>query len=335
MKVTLIRPPVYSIGLMGAQVVPVLGIAYIAAVVREAGHDVDVVDMCGEAIDRTEMVRGQYVQYGMPFTELDQRLSSADVVCFTCMFSQDWPFHRELIRYVRKFLPNAFFVAGGEHVSALPEFCLKDCPSLDACVTGEGEAAMLKLLEVLQAKQSLSTVPGLVYQSESRNEFIHNKAIGRIRSIDDLPLPAWDLMPIENYLSRGLTYHIQRGRTMPMVATRGCPYKCTFCSNPNMWGNAWTPRNPKLVADEMEFYIKEYNAQNFVFSDLTAVVGKRYIVQLCEEIIQRGMNITWQLPTLRTEAVDRNVLELMYQAGCRDLDFAIESGSKKVLAAVK
>jgi radical SAM superfamily enzyme YgiQ (UPF0313 family) len=88
------------------------------------------------------------------------------------------------------------------------------------------------------------------------------------------------------------------------------------------------------VVDEMQAYIKEYDVKNFVFSDLTAVVSKNSITRLCQEIIDRGLNITFQLPTLRAESLDAPLLGLMYKAGCRDLDFAIESGSQKVLDSV-
>ena len=77
----------------------------------------------------------------------------------------------------------------------------------------------------------------------------------RIRDVDSIPAPAWDLMPMENYLSRGLNYHIQRGRTIPILATRGCPYRCSFCSNPAMWCNFWGPRDPAKVVGEIEDYI--------------------------------------------------------------------------------
>jgi len=102
-----------------------------------------------------------------------------------------------------------------------------------------------------------------------------------------------------------------------------------------MWGCPWVPRNARDIVDEMEHYIKEYRADNFVFSDLTAVIKKENIIGLCEEIIQRKIRVTWQLPTLRTEAVDRSVLERMREAGCRDLDFAMESGSRGVLESVR
>ena len=133
----------------------------------------------------------------------------------------------------------------------------------------------------------------------------------RTRDVDSIPAPAWDLMPMENYLSRGLNYHIQRGRTIPMLATRGCPYRCTFCSNPAMWGNFWGPRDPAKVVDEIEDYINRYQASNFIFSDLTAVIKKSAIIGFCEEIKKRNLDITWQLPTTRTESLDKDTLRLM------------------------
>jgi len=319
---------------MGAQLVPYLGISYIGACARDAGFAVDIIDMCGEDVGQTQIVKDKYVVYGMRFSSLNKRIKPSEVIGFTCMFSQDWIFHRELIQYVRQLYPEGILVAGGEHISALPEYCLEDCPELDICVIGEGEEVFVKLLDVIKNKEDLSHVPSLVYRTSEGNSFSKTSRSGRIRDIDKIPLPAWDLIPMENYLSRELSYHISRGRTLPMIATRGCPYKCTFCSNSNMWGVPWIARKPRLVVDEMEYYINRYKAVNFVFSDLTAVVNRAGIVDLCNEIISRRIRVTWQLPTLRTEAVDYDILRLMYEAGCRDLDVAIESGSKNVLDSV-
>ncbi len=330
----MIRPPAYSTGLMGVQLVPFLGITYIAAAARGAGHNVDIIDMCGEDITHTEILRDKFVAYGMPFSALDKRLKQARVIGFTCTFSQDWAFHRELIRYVHNLFPESLFVAGGEHITALPEYCLEDCPELDACVVGEGEDVFVQMLEAVEKEGRPSGIQGLVYRNAKTGLYSRTPRASRIKDIDRIPPPAWELTPLENYLCRELNYHIRRGRTIPLLATRGCPYRCTFCSNSNMWGSPWIARDPRLVADEMQGYIERYQAKNFVFSDLTAVVNKESIIRLCNEIIQRNMNITWQLPTLRTEAVDRSVLELMYRAGCRELDFAVESGSKDVLKSV-
>lgn len=328
MNITLIRPPAYSTGFMGVQRVPYLGIAYVAAATRQAGHTVDIVDMCGEDIDHTEIVHGKYIAYGMPFSALKERIKPSEVIGFSCSFSQDWVFHRELIQYVHRLFPKSIVVAGGEHISALPEYCLADCQELDICVVGEGEEVFPRLLEVLEKDGSLQELPSII------SRVFYTAKPTRIGDIDKIPLPAWDLTPMENYLSRGLNYHARRGRTIPMLGSRGCPFSCTFCSNSNMWSAPWIARKPALIVDEMLKHFIYYGADNFVFSDLTAVVDTKAIRELCHEILKHHLNITWQLPTLRTEKLDRDILRLMYQAGCRELDFAIESGSRRVLESV-
>ncbi len=333
MKITFIRPPAYSVGLMGAQLVPFLGVAYLAATVRRSGYIVDIVDMCGEDISRTQIVRGQYVQYGMAFEDLVGRIKYSDILLVTAMFSQDWVFHRELIQFLRKNYQRSIIVAGGEHVTALPEYCLNDCPELDVVVLGEGEHILPELLTALAQGISLAKVSGIAYRDQDHKLVLTSRAV-RIGDIDALPRPAWDLVPLENYLSRGLTYHVMRGRTMPMLLSRGCPYQCTFCSSKNMWGQMWIARNPKDVVDEIESYMRQYAANNFVFSDLTAVVAEDKIIAFCQEIIDRKLNITWQSPSLRTEVLNEKILRLMYDSGCRELDFAIESASEKVLQEV-
>ena len=293
MKITFIKPPAYGVGLMGVQRVPHLGIAYIAAAARDEGHEVDVIHMCGEDIDRVELLRGEYLAYGMPVSALDTRLKLSRVIGFTIMFSQDWVFIREIIEHVRTLAPDAILVAGGEHVTAVPDYCLRDCPALDVCVVGEGESeeAFVALLDATLRGDDLSTVGSLVYRAPD-GSVKHTARRDRIKGLDEIPLPAWHLIPVENYLSRGLNVHLQRGRTMPRPATSGCPNKCTFCSNPNMWGPNWLPRDPKLVVDEMELNIKRYGAPNFIFSDLTAVIKKGVVVHFCREIIRRKLDVT-------------------------------------------
>src|SRR5262249_6972104 len=154
----------------------------------------------------------------------------------------------------------------------------------------------------------------------------------RIRNVDDLPLPAWDGFPMEEYLSTRNGNGVYRGRAMGILATRGCPYKCTFCSNPSMYGNLWMPRSPAKVLDEIELYIKKYNAQNIDFYDLTFVLRKSWILEFCREIERRGLVFTWQLPTgTRSEVIDREVSEALYRTGCRNITYAPESGSPETL----
>ncbi|MEZ4489168.1 MAG: radical SAM protein [Cyanobacteriota/Melainabacteria group bacterium] len=129
---------------------------------------------------------------------------------------------------------------------------------------------------------------------------------------------------------------VNLGRSMPILASRGCPYQCTFCSNPVMWGRLWSPRPPADVIAEMEDYIERYQATNFDFYDLTAIVRKDWIVEFTNLVIEKNLNITWQLPSgTRSEAIDSEVTALLYKSGCRYINYAPESGSEAVLQRIK
>ena len=119
------------------------------------------------------------------------------------------------------------------------------------------------------------------------------------------------------------------GRTMPILGTRGCPYQCTFCSNPMMWTTRYTMRNPVKVVDEMEWLVKQFKINSVDFMDLTAIVKKNWILDFCRELSIRKLNVTWNLPTgTRSEALDDETLKAIFEAGCTFLSYAPESGSE-------
>ena len=177
-------------------------------------------------------------------------------------------------------------VCGGEHTSSCPEFCLEDCPEIDICVVGEGEETSVELLRAVEQKKSFSEVSGIVYRSENGIKKNPNRA--RISKLDDIKWPAWEMFPLENYLSNGLGYGIKPGRSMPILISRGCPYQCTFCSSPQMWTTKWQARDVECVLNEMQHYINKYKATNFDLYDLTASVRKDWIVNFSQKVIKKN-----------------------------------------------
>jgi radical SAM superfamily enzyme YgiQ (UPF0313 family) len=126
------------------------------------------------------------------------------------------------------------------------------------------------------------------------------------------------------------------GRSMPILASRGCPYKCTFCSNPVMWGTLWRARKPENVLAEMLHYMKTYRVTNFDFFDLTAIVQKEWTLRMSRLISESGLDITWQLPSgTRSEALDEQVVKLLHKSGCRHIIYAPEHGSTHMLELIK
>lgn len=337
MKLTLIRPPILTPVLAFITIkTPPIGAAYIASSARASGHDVSLIDGLGNDIENKYNWDKDTLVMGMNLEDIYKKIpKDSEAIGFNLNFSFEWPLYRKIINDVAKKFPNAFLFAGGEHAHAVPEQILRNT-NIQLCVHGEGEETVIEILNSIKLiNEKRATINGISY-IDYKGQFIKNPPRLRIKNLDDIPRPAWDLVPMEEYLSRNYGHGIERGRPMPILASRGCPYQCTFCSNPGMWTTRWSIRSVDDVIDEIKDGIKRFKAQNFDFYDLTAVVKKDWIVNFCNRLINENLNITWQLPSgTRSEAIDAEVASLMYKSGCTNLSYAPESGSERVLTLIK
>ena len=315
---------------------PPLGLAYVAAAVREAGFAYRVIDATGAALDAVSPYpeRDDFMMQGLTVGETVRRIpADADVIGVSCMFSTLWPLTHRVATAIREKFPQALLVLGGEHGTAVPEHVLATSV-FDVVVLGEGEETFVELLRARTEGRPLGQVKGIAYREAGR--VVTTGLSPRRRDVDGIPTPDWDSFPIGEYIDRHQTNGINLGRSMPILGTRGCPFQCTFCSNPAMWTQRWIARDPGRLADEMELYVRKYAVTNFDFQDLTAIVKRQWIVDFCRELIGRGLSITWQMPSgTRAEVFDEEVADLLYRSGCRALAFAPESGSPDILKAVK
>ncbi|HUO04899.1 MAG TPA: radical SAM protein [Candidatus Binataceae bacterium] len=336
-KVTLVRPPaLVPKGSLQGPITPPLGVAYLAASLRAAGHVPVVIDATGEApFNQVLCFDDRLIAAGLPVDEIVARIpEDTDIVGISCMFSQDWPYAKRIVEAIRSRLPRVLIIAGGEHITALASYILESCPEIDLCALGEGEETIVEIAACVDKGGDLGNLHGLALRRSGKP--VQTPARARVRNIDAIPPPAWDLVPMNNYLDNGMGYGIDLGRSMPMLATRGCPYQCTFCSNPVMWTTRWVARDPGLVLDEFQDYAARYQATNIDFYDLTAILKKDWIVKFCSMIEQRGMKFTWQTPSgTRSEALDAEVCRALYRSGCRYISYAPESGSPSVLKRIK
>lgn len=339
--VLLLKPPMQAArGNHVTLACPPLGLAYLAATLRAQGVDVRVLDAVGEAPEQYEPLPDApgLLRCGLTDDELLARVPrDIAVLGVTCMFSEEWPLMRGVLRKLRERLPGALILAGGEHITAVPEFSMHDAGPgvIDACVLGEGEETLSTVVSHVGRGSDWRGEPGLCVWDEQGHAH-RTGSRGRIRTIDALPEPAWDLIPMESYLRLGRGFGVRRGRSIPVLATRGCPFQCTFCSSPQMWTTRWSARDPDLLLAEMERAMDRYDVRNFDFYDLTAVVRKDWIVTFARKLAARRWNITWQIPAgTRSEALDEEVVNLLAASGCRNVAYAPESGSPAVLARVK
>lgn len=337
--VGLLRPPIVvnpnNLGFLAP--VPPLGIAYLAAAVRACGHEVQVVDAAGEALDRYiefPTAAGPMGRIGLDPVDAVARLrDDTDVIGINLMFLHEWHQALELARAARRRFPRAMIVAGGETSTACRDELLAAAPEIDHLVLGEGEQTFTEMLHRRATGRSLSDIDGLVSRTtESGRDVAAPGLPVRLRGLEQLPRPAWDLIPLESYWAHN-PHGVNRGRSMPMLATRGCPYKCTFCSSPQMWTTRYVVRDPDDLADEMAEYVERFGIANVNFHDLTAITKRQWTLDLCDALERRGVDVSWQLPVgTRSEALDGEVLGRLFAAGCRNLTYAPESGSPRLLA---
>lgn len=339
LRVSLINLPTitapHSFSYYGA--VPPLGLAYVAASVRAAGHDLTVIDATGEALDarvRRPSAAGVLELQGLTVQQIVRRVPrDTEVVGVSHMFLHQWPLLRELADALREALPACRLVAGGENATAFWETILADCPAIDVCVMGEGERTFTALLAAMAGGEPLEGVPGLALRVGGRG--VKTAAAARIELIDELPDPAWDLFPVAAYLDRGHSGGVSRGRSMPLLTSRGCPYRCSFCSSPEMWTTRYVRRDPERIADEIERYVARYGIDNVDLNDLTAMLTKEWIIAFAQTLVRRGVRVTIQLPSgTRSEAVDSEAAQWLVRAGVRNFCYAPESGAPSTLERI-
>jgi anaerobic magnesium-protoporphyrin IX monomethyl ester cyclase len=346
MKVCLIRPStLVDINGFLVESTPPIGLAYIAGALRNVGHKVSVIDAFGEAPRNYDMldcklniskkiVDNSLHTNGLGFQDILDRIPAhVDVIGISCMFSNNWLSDRNLIKIIKENFPSKIIFAGGESITAKPELWMSQSP-IDYCILGEGEEIVVELTNALEANLPVGKVNGIAYREGQKIYKTPPKS--RIRELDEIPLPAWDLFPIENYIKYDLQFTGSSKMTLPIVATRGCPYSCTFCSNPVMWGKRYYMRDPRCVVDEIEGLIKTYNVSEIDFYDLTAIIKKDWIISFAKELMGRSLDVKWNLPSgTRSEAIDEEVAHYLRISGCRSINYAPESGSPRMLKLIK
>ena len=341
-NVSLIRPPcvvlVNSLSVVGPM--PPVGLAYIAASLRAHGHDVHLVDAAGEALDQLveiESASGTLRRIGKsPEAIVAQLAPETDLIGISNMFLHEWPTVRRIAELARERFPDATVIVGGDNATAFWPWMFEQTSAIDAVVKGEGEATAVELAACIAEGRPYDRLAGLAVRRPSDNSSaaVDNGLPARLRRLGEIPRPAWDLFPMDEYFASRNWLGVDRGRSMPMLATRGCPYKCTFCSSPQMWTTRYVVREPADIVDEIAYYVDRYGIVDFVFVDLTAMTKRQWTLDFCDALDERNLDITWQIPVgTRSEGIDEHVLKRLWETGCRNITYAPESGSERLLEA--
>jgi anaerobic magnesium-protoporphyrin IX monomethyl ester cyclase len=288
---------------------PPLGVSYLAASLQQAGHAVHLIDCTfldrKQALERARAVQAEVV----------------GIYCMVTMLEDCFHFAKEL-RTSCKLL-----VAGGPLPTCDPEAFLD---YFDLVVRGEGEQTMVELLRAYETQTGLAEVAGIVYRTEAAwpasGGLVYTPERKFQKNLDRLPFPARALLPNESYLRYGKKKYGYAITTV--MSTRGCPFRCEFCSNV-VFGGSYRERSPQNVVDEVEAALA-LGYERISFADDVFTLRNERVVRVCREIRRRGLKFGWECLG-RVDALDEATALEMKAAGCTRIFFGIESGNEKML----
>jgi radical SAM superfamily enzyme YgiQ (UPF0313 family) len=338
-NICLIRPPKVSPEgfFTSGGALPPIGLAYLAASLEKADFNVRAIDGVGEnitnfyTISELDNTRIQGMFLDEIVSEIPQDLLFIGI---SCMFSCEWFVYELLINKIKAQFPNVPIIVGGEHATAESMNILKICKSVDICALGEGELTIVELANYFRDKKNLSEINGIVYRFEDK--IIKTKSRDRIKDINTIAAPLWEKIPVRNYLEMGYGMATTNRKSMPIIASRGCPYRCTFCTSPQMWGTDLNLRRPVLIVAEIKEYIVKYKIEHIDFLDIVGMMNKEWVVELLTLMIREKLEVTWLLGSgTRSEILDSNILKLFKESNVLRIFYSPESGSKETLKRIK
>lgn len=233
--------------------------------------------------------------------------------------------------YKKNFLSTIFCI--GQYPTLLPKNFLYDGSPIDACIIGEAEYVLIDL--IIKNKRFEKT-RGIAFFDKNKKEIIKTKTRELIQNLDYLPFPKHEWFATCNY---EIYYPIDFNKKVKwgfILSSRGCPYKCIFCSSIYRvsQGKKFRERSAFNVANEIEYLIDNFKVNAIYFIDDIFTLSKKRIIEICDEIIKRKINIKWAAQA-RVDHIDKELLIKMRKAGCNTLCFGIESGSDRILKILK
>ena len=289
-----------------------LGIAYIAAVLRDFGHRVTCIDS------------GCYNEESI-LNKIEKNDTEIVGISFlTAYFLKA----KKLGKHIKKSYPNIPIVVGGPHPSILPLEMIKE-DWVDFVVIGEGEKTMLDLIEGLEKNGNLHQVDGLVFKQNGH--VIKNKPRKPIENLDNIPFPARDLLDIENYLYCAPEFPLP-APSLHIATGRGCPFRCIFCKpcEDILFGKKHRKRSIDNIIEEIKHLVEKYNIRGLNIAD--DMIEKRYLEELCDRIMKENLHKKLSIRVQnRADLLDETLVKKLKKSGCCTISIGLESGSQKIL----
>jgi len=317
-----------------------VGLAYTAAALREAGYPVVLIDAFAEAPEQVER-DGKFDLFGLVERQVMKRIPEDVAAIF--IFAINLTNHiagMKLLKAVKQSFPDIPVIIL-ENTQAVTAYALQQVKDefygygADYILTGEPEHRAVQLIQMLTEEKdpdAFRDLDGLGFPGH------YLPPTGKIKNLDELPFPAWDLFPVENYWNLRFAHGPQStGRYLPLLTSRGCPYPCRFCVVPATNHQQWRARSAVNVVDEIAYYVKHFNVTEFHIEDLDPTISDGRIRDIANEILKRDLKIVWKIVAGTKVETIRNeeTIDLMAKSGCRYISISPETGSQRVLKLMR
>ena len=289
---------------------PPLSLSYLAGVLAQDGIEVKILDFLVTHYDPKKLRR-----------ELEEY--RPQLVGATCV-TLNYPIARRMLKVCKAVDSDIFTVIGGPHVTFALEETLLSSPWIDTVVIGEGERTLVELSRAVAEGKDIRRVSGLAFADGGRVARTSPRPL--IENLDQLPLPARELLPMVRY--RAL------GTPSTVITSRGCPYSCIFCSGHRMFGPRVRFRSPGLVVDEIERLQRDFGLGRINIVDDTFTLNHNHTRAVCEEMLRRSLKLKWSV-FARVDRISEDLAQLMNRAGCEWVLFGVESADKGILKTIR
>jgi len=335
-KILLIAPPAFTFkACSDINPLPPMGLGYLAAVVSNMGIEVKILDCLIQGWGQEEEENEELIRVGLSEKAIADYIAdfNPDIVGVNCQFSRQYKNYHRIFSVIKKVKPECFVIAGGAHVSVCPQEVFKD-ENCDFILIGEAEESFRHLLECLIKEEEFNAVDGLGFKYNGKMYI--NEKTKWIDNLDSLPYPAYEIMDLDKYFGLEASHGLRhRNRFSPVITSRGCPAKCTFCSAHKVWGSNYRFRSIDNVLCEMRILKDKYGIEELMFEDDNVTANPKWAKELFSRMIKEEFNFVWDTPNgVGVWSMDEEMIDLMKQSGCTKLNFPVESGSQKVLDTI-
>jgi len=301
----------------GGSLLAPLGLATLGAITRNKGFKTEIIDSAALGLS-----------YEKTVDQIMQRAPKYVGITATTIAIHN---AAKLAQELKKKRQDIFIIIGGPHISSIPEDTLNRFPQFDAGVIGEGDITIIEMLKALQENRDLKKVKGIIIRTNGRIERTSPREL--FFDLDNLPLPAWDLLPSLAQYYRPAANSFYQLPSSGVVTSRGCPGKCIFCDR-TVSGDRLRMHSAAYLMKMIKHLHFNYGIRDIIFHDDNFIAFRKRLYELCEMLKQEKLKLTWSC-TARVDMVNPQLLRTMKQSGCWQIAYGIESGSQEILDFLK